>query len=86
MIGTNEEGYHNFFLECLRSEFIKDVGKSDENCTLPWVQSMKGVLNYTEKTNPTCNTLDDYSLVDEHGLDFSATASAYNNSKCLGIK
>ena len=73
------------FLDCLRSEFIEDVGKLDENCTLPWVQSMKGVLNYTEKITPTCNTLKDYSLVNERGLDFSAKASAYNHSKCLGI-
>ena len=73
------------FLDCLRSEFIEDVGKLDENCTLPWVQSMKGVLNYTEKITPTCNTLKDYSLVNERGLNFSAEASANNHSKCSGI-
>ena len=85
MTGTSLESYNEFFVDCLRSEFIKYVGNLDGNCTLPWIQSMKGVFNYTEKTNPTCNTPDDYSVVDEYGLNFSASASAYNYSKCLGI-
>ena len=72
------------FLDCLRNAFNEAAEEKNFNCRLPWTESMKGVLNYSEETVETCKTKDDYLLVNDFGYDFSAYASAYNHSKCPG--
>ena len=54
------------------------------NCTLPWTQSMKGAWNYSEDTSKTCKTPENYSPVDNLGLEFAAKASAFTHPKCPG--
>ena len=71
-------------VDCLRNAFNEEAEKKDLNCRLPWIESMKGVLNYSEETIPTCKTYDDYDPVDTFGYEFSVAASVFAHSKCPG--
>ena len=72
------------FLDCIRDAFNEDAKKNNLNCTLPWIESMKGALNYSEDTTQTCKTANDYQHADYFGLEFAAYAADYNHSKCPG--
>ena len=74
-----------FNLDCLRKEFEENLDESNLHCTLPWIESMRGSLNYTEDEKPTCKTLEDYGHVDLVGYDFAFYASVFGHGKCLGI-
>ena len=71
-------------LDCLRTEMTNDAEKLGVSCSLPWIESMKGVLNYSEDVSPTCNTIDDYNDIHDFGYNFSVQASAQSHPKCLG--
>ena len=74
------------FLDCLHDLFGKTLEDNNLNCTLPWVESMKGSnMNYSEEENPTCKTSDEYDFVDTIGSDFAIDASSFSHLKCLGM-
>ena len=54
------------------------------NCTLPWIESMQGFLDYTEEEKPTCNTSEDYNILRYFGQNFAVAASAFDHPNCLG--
>ena len=71
-------------IDCLRNDVDEKLVKNDINCTFPWVESMRGILNYTEEEKPTCKRSDDYHILDRMTMNLAASASAYNHQKCLG--
>ena len=73
---------HN--LDCLRKDFEETLNVKNLNCTLPWIESMRGFLHYREEENPTCDTLEDHILADEVSWNFAISASAFSRQKCLG--
>ena len=72
---------HN--LDCLRKDFEETLTVNNLNCTLPWIESMRGRLHYIEAEKPTCDTLEDYNLADEVSWNFAISASAFSRQKCL---
>ena len=73
-------------LACLRDEFKAAIAERNVNCTLPWIQSMQGVLGYRtmDPNLSVCRTREAYDLVDTLGGEFTKNASIYQHSKCPG--
>ena len=73
-----------FALDCLRKDFNDNFIKRNLSCTLPYIQSMRGILNYSEEENPTCNK-DNFDPVENFGWDFAIKASSFRNLNCMGM-
>ena len=72
------------FLDCLREEFQKQIKEKQFTCTVPWIQSMQGVVMYNDTSIKTCNNWDDYDDVSSFGDSFAQNALTYSHPKCPG--
>ena len=70
---------------CLKDSFKTKVMGKQNNCTLPWIQSMVGDLSYENAHNDTCKNDKDFYDMFLEGLQFSKVVAQYNNTKCPGI-
>ena len=75
------------FLECIRSSFIYDYDIAlkegrIENCSLPWLQNVFGLLDYKD-TNP-CNHSQYLNVSSFYNL-YMSEAGRYQIPKCPGI-
>ena len=76
-----------FFVGCLHDAFKNyslEVPGKNVSCTMPWIQSMLGVLNYNATAHPTCNKFEDFSAIDDIGLGFAREATTFGHKKCPG--
>ena len=73
-------------IDCLRHEFKAAIAERNLNCTLPWIQSMQGLLGYRtmDPNSSVCRTRGAFNLANDLGADFAKNASMYLNSKCPG--
>ena len=68
----------------MRKEFDRLIKEKSINCTLPWIESMRGSLNYSVNEIPTCKTKKDFHLANWIGENFALYASAYKHPNCVG--
>ena len=54
------------------------------NCTLPWIESMKGNLKFNSSETFTCNNTDDFWKADTFGFIFAEQIAKYKHTKCQG--
>jgi len=71
------------YFDCLRKDFQEIVIENNLNCTYPWIESMKGSLNYKEEEKPTCTASDDYKLANDISMNYATAASSFTHQKCL---
>ena len=71
-------------LDCLRKDFEETLIENNLNCTYPWIESMRGSLNYIEEEKPTCTAFDNYQLAQDISRNYATAASAFSHQKCLG--
>lgn len=64
----------------MRNEVDQIIKENKADCTFPWLESMRGYLNYSTIEKPSCKN--DFIL--EVGLGFAVNASAYTHPNCLG--
>ena len=74
------------FVDCLRGLMEETIEAKNLNCTLLWIQSMKGISSYDNTTDnlPICKTYKEYGSVNDLGYFFAQDASSYSHSKCPG--
>ena len=71
-------------LDCLRKDFREILIENNLNCTYPWIESMRGSLNYKEEEKLTCTASDDYKRANDISMNYATTASSFTQQKCLG--
>ena len=72
--------------DCLKGLFKKTIESKKFSCTVPWIQSMLGITNYSGIADnmPTCSTYDEYNPLNMIGHNFSQEASTYSHPECPG--
>ena len=70
---------------CLKDSFKTKVMGKQNNCTLPWIQSMVGDLSYENAHNDTCKNDKDFYDMFLEGFLFSIVVAQYSSSECPGI-
>ena len=71
-------------LDCLRKDFQEILIENNLNCTYPWIESMRGSLNYKEEEKLTCTASDNYKLANDISMNYATAASSFAHQKCLG--
>ena len=64
----------------MRNEIDRMIKETKIDCTFPWLESMRGYLNYSTIEKPSCKN----DFISEFGVSFAINASAYRHPNCLG--
>ena len=72
------------FTDCLKTVFKNEINSRNLTCTLPWIQSMMGMANYSSKEHLACTNSKKFDELNLIGKKFARKIANYAHERCQG--